>query len=357
MRLSCVPGEPPKQGQSQCDLASGEKKINEGVETLSSPQEVMPEESAEQKEAGACDEPKQQEQEQESKPADDGKAEQESPGGTDTAEAMEELKTENKAEAEPATAAPVETEQEDTKAMDAATEKPAEETTEAPGETKETEETAEKTKATEAAEPETKKEATEETAAEEPEAKEAKEEAETATEAQQSAEESPAAAVADDQRTVAECGDEAAHETEPQKTQERPKQPQQQTEAPHDGWGSFQTPGGDDDGSGQGGATYSVIGPIQRPQSPADEATADERAKAKATHRELAVKELIDTEQTYYGDLLVVMSVFMEPLDGSKGNSLITQQEFRDIFSNFSTFPPLHADLLWFVASHTNTST
>ena len=84
--------------------------------------------------------------------------------------------------------------------------------------------------------------------------------------------------------------------------------------------------------------------PLEAPVSPVvDEAEREER-------RQLAIQELIDTEQTYYGDLLVVVSIYMDPLQNNPVYSkMITPQEFRDIFSNFSTFPPLHSDLLRFV--------
>lgn len=80
------------------------------------------------------------------------------------------------------------------------------------------------------------------------------------------------------------------------------------------------------------------------PETPVDEdAEREER-------RELAIQELIDTERVYYGDLLVVVSIYMDPLQNNAVYSkMITQQEFRDIFSNFATFPPLHSDLLRFV--------
>jgi len=67
----------------------------------------------------------------------------------------------------------------------------------------------------------------------------------------------------------------------------------------------------------------------------------------KENQRKLAIKELIDTEQSYYEDLLVIVSVFMDPLEHYPDIcSMITEQDFRAIFSNFSAFPLLHSNIL-----------
>jgi len=72
----------------------------------------------------------------------------------------------------------------------------------------------------------------------------------------------------------------------------------------------------------------------------------DEEAERKEK-RELAVKELIDTELVYYQDLLVITSVFLDPMKNNpKITALFTPIQFRDIFSNFEVLPQLHSDLL-----------
>ena len=63
--------------------------------------------------------------------------------------------------------------------------------------------------------------------------------------------------------------------------------------------------------------------------------------------RALAVQELVETEMAYYQDLLVVVSVYLDPLKNNpKTSSLVTPIQMRDIFSNFEVFPQLHSDLL-----------
>lgn len=63
--------------------------------------------------------------------------------------------------------------------------------------------------------------------------------------------------------------------------------------------------------------------------------------------RALAVQELVETEMAYYQDLLVVVSVYLDPLKNNpKTSSLVTPLQMRDIFSNFEVFPQLHSDLL-----------
>jgi len=72
----------------------------------------------------------------------------------------------------------------------------------------------------------------------------------------------------------------------------------------------------------------------------------DEEAERKE-RRELAVKELIDTELVYYQDLLVITSVFLDPMKNNKDiTALFTPAQFRDIYSNFEVLPKLHSDLL-----------
>ena len=82
-----------------------------------------------------------------------------------------------------------------------------------------------------------------------------------------------------------------------------------------------------------------------RSPSPAEE----DREQTRVRHHALAVKELIETEQQYYGDLLTIVSVFKVPLEENPQLSqLITKADFNNIFSNFDVFPRFHSELLRF---------
>ena len=82
-----------------------------------------------------------------------------------------------------------------------------------------------------------------------------------------------------------------------------------------------------------------------RSPSPAEE----DREQTRVRHHALAVKELIETEQQYYGDLLTIVSVFKVPLEENPQLSqLITKADFNNIFSNFDAFPRFHSELLRF---------
>jgi len=79
-------------------------------------------------------------------------------------------------------------------------------------------------------------------------------------------------------------------------------------------------------------------------ETPATEQSEEEERKEK---RELAVKELIDTEAAYYQDLMVITSIFLDPMkNNDKISKLLTPTQFRDIFSNFEVIPKLHSDIL-----------
>ena len=82
-----------------------------------------------------------------------------------------------------------------------------------------------------------------------------------------------------------------------------------------------------------------------RSESPAD--TDPEQTRVR--YHALAVKELIETEQQYYGDLLVIDSVFKVPLETNPQlTQLVTKEDFKNIFSNFEVFQQLHSELLVF---------
>lgn len=134
---------------------------------------------------------------------------------------------------------------------------------------------------------------------------------------------------------------------------QEPQEPQEpQSQPPEEQKEEMQTPGGEE-----------VPPPkalvVARSPSPAEADREQERAR----HRELAVRELIETEQQYHGDLMFIESVFYHPLENDpQVSQLITPADFRSIFSNFAVLRPLHSELLWFVSSpslhmHTHTQT
>jgi len=75
--------------------------------------------------------------------------------------------------------------------------------------------------------------------------------------------------------------------------------------------------------------------------------TAQGEEEERKEKRELAVKELIETETIYYQDLMVITSVFLDPMKNNPNISkLLTPVQFRDIFSNFEVLLQLHSDIL-----------